>query len=1326
MWFGTRDGLNRYDGYHIVSFRNNPIDNHSISDNFIHCLYTDHAGFLWIGTSNGLNRFDAKHNQFEQFPIKSERFHSQKIYALNEDQQHKLWIATSDGLYNLDEKRQKVRSYRHEPGNQNSIPDERVFALYHDTQGHLWIGTQSGICFFDENSGTFKTLPLPYIDPSGDLSINSILQDRRGQIWIGTSSQGILVVNKTGQLIHRYSQQEHHTKQLPSDQVRAILQDHFGNIWVGCINGGLNLYDEKNNGFFHYSFEAGNLSSLSQRTVSSLCEDSQGNIWIGTHRGGVNLISPGARKFTWFQQEYRQNSLSYNDVKTFCEDKNGNIWIGTDGGGMDRFEPNHHQFTHYRNQPNIQNCLNSDAVLHLFRDSSNIIWISTWGGGLNRFDPQSGKFSHYLHQAGNPSSISSNYVQQVLRDHNGRFWVATYYGGLNIFDPATGKFSRFLGVDGSNENLTGNNVVSMAEDAHGQLWIGTDDGGLNAYDPKTGRIEHYFHNDIKKPDIRVIFTDKQKRLWVGQKGLYLYHEKEHAFKSYGQNAGLDQEYIKGIVQDKQGNLWISTSKGITKFNPQTSQYRKFNSNDGLQGYEFEANACLVGRDGTFYFGGINGFNTFHPEHMPINKQAPPVYLTSFQLFNREITPDEKDSPLQQDISMTPTIELNYQQSSIAFVYAALNYIASANNSYRYMLKGFDRSWSKVASQWQASYTNLSPGNYQFKVQAANNDGIWNKKGTSINIIIHPPFWGTWWFRLGTVLLVAAIAGSLIYFKHHIEIQKLEERKQTEIYQTQLQFFTNISHEFRTPLSLIAGPIEELVQQEQRPNVLQNYQLIQRNAHRLIRLVNELMDFRKVEEGSLKLRATNGNFSRFVQEICEEFSVLAQQKRITFNISAGHFPTIYFDREVMEKILLNLLDNAFKYTPKGGKVTVNIYSELHQFKPSFSNELTVKSAYKAKRYIHLHVVDTGIGISAPSIQHLFERYYRTSEYHLGSGIGLAFVKSLVLLHKGRILVNSERHKGTEFLISIPSLQEDFSTSERWESGQENIGQHLESIVLPTLAAEEVSFLPTHITSETASDPSKPHLLLVEDHLELRTFLKNKLSERFYIVEAGNGKEGLAILEEHLPDIIVSDVMMPEMNGYVFCEAVKSRESTLHIPFIMLTAKNAADATVEGLRCGADFYFPKPVQMEVLQLTLDNLVKQRREIARHVIAQQNAVWNETARNTKDKAFMDNLYSIIKQSMSDPALDVDHLCKETGMSRTLLYQKIKLLTGHSIGDLIRSVRLKSAAEMLAKEDLPITEVMYLVGIQTQSYFTRAFKKEFGKTPSKYLLDLKNTNRH
>ncbi|WP_114790754.1 two-component regulator propeller domain-containing protein [Niabella yanshanensis] len=1317
IWFGTRDGLNRYDGYNIRIYKNNSADTNSISDNYITCIAEDANNMLWIGTKSGLNRLDLKTGKFKRFKtenLSAGSLSNNQINAIHRDEAGKIWIASSDGL-NLYQPQNGsfVRFYpqKSKKGGLNYIK-----SLLEDNNGYFWLGTEAGLLRFNTSAGTFS-IYSKYPAGAG-YAIQVLSKDKTGNIWIGSNEKGLYYLQPETGNFQQYLHNRQDPSSIASNLIRSILIDQLHNVWIGGVNGNLNLFLPGRRSFQRFTNESSDPASLSQRTVSALYEDKQGNIWIGTHRGGVNLYTPGRQNFEFHGQQPGAYGLSRSDVKSFYEDDNGLLWIGTDGGGLNCFNPVTRQYTHYRHNPFDPQSIGSDEVLHVTGDRQGNLWVSTWGGGLNLLNRQTGKFTRFVHDQNDLSSIGSNFVQQVFEDDEARLWVATYYGGLYLLDRQNRTFKQVTGDEKQLSHITGKNFVSICQDARGDLWFGTDDGGLNRLVKTTGQFRQYFVQSDKFPDLRVLYMDSRKRLWAGQQGLYLYDEAQDQFFLYKDRAGLSADFIKGILEDETGIFWISTSNGIVRYHPEKNTFKRYSTVDGLQSREFEAGAYYKTKNGQMLFGGVNGYNAFYPSQFQVNLFLPPVYFTELYLSNERITPGNTAGILPNDLAYTNALTLSYSQATFSVEFAALNYINTEQNQYAFRMVGLDDQWNLSGTARRATYTNLAPGKYTFEVKAANNDGVWNTNPARLSVYITPPFWQTWWFKMLVIVIVLIATYLLISMKRRYEIQQIEKSKSEEMHQMQLQFFTNISHEFRTPLSLILGPLEKIQKEDPHSPFYHYYVTMHRNASRLMELITVLMDFRKVEGGALKLKTMPGNIHIFVNEIADEFMALAREKSIDFRLDIpNNLPQAWFDRQTLEKILINLIGNAFKYTSSGGTIRATVRSNYQDIPKTFKNELVIKNEYAAKEYLYIQIADNGIGISADSLQFLFERYYRLTDSHLGSGVGLAFVKSLTRLHKGIIYVQSERHKGTEITIGLPIGAGDYTDEEKWIKSRKDSEVDLERLPNETNAS---IYKPQAIANEVSNTGARKHILLVDDNIELRHFLKESLNSQFEIFEADEGGAGLCLIRDKMPDLVISDVMMPGMDGIEFCRQIKENPATGHIPVIMLTAKAAIESQLEGINSGADHYFSKPLNTDLLIVTIQNIFENQQTLKTHWSNRRYSEALAATHSSKEQQIIELLSDLIEKQISNPELDVDYIGREMNMSRSKLYQTVKAITGLSIGDYVRTVRLRKAAQIMTEEDVLIVDVMYRVGMQTQSYFTKAFKKEFGKTPSQFLQDL------
>jgi len=783
MWIGTQDGLNRYDGIKVTSYKNDPKDSSSISDNFIRCIYEDHNHTLWVGTTYGLNKFNDSTNTFIQYkfnPNNPKGISNNTVTCIYQDSKDNLWVTTYNGLNLFDRQHNMFKHLIHDPNKKNSISNNQVNSVFEDSHHNLWFGCENGLNLFDRKKATFILYYYKSDNGNGN-EVRWIKEDKKGNLWLATNDDGVNRFNPADKSFTHYKHKEDDPNSLPSDMVLSMYIDKKGQVWVGASNGGLNLFNPNTNSFINYHPEPQNPASLSQKSVSAIIEGIQGNLWVGTHRGGVNVYIPEAQKFELYRQGIATNTLSYSDVKTFCEDTDGKIWVGTDGGGLNLFDRNTNSFTQYLHNPKNSHSLSADAVLDIMEDRQRNVWIGTWAGGLDLLNRKNGTFTIFKNDPKDATTISSDFVQRVFEDTIGNIWVGTYYGGLNLLNPKTHKFTLINKDPDGVTNFSGKNIISIDQDKNGNIWFGTDDGGINRYNYKTRRFYHYFDKQEKTPDVRVIFTDSNGRVWAGQSGLYFYDRQHDIFKLFTNKGVLAHEFVRGITEDETGDLWVSTTNGLVRLNTYNSSVKQFNEGDGLQGMTFEANAFLKAKDGEMFFGGENGMNVFYPKNIIANAFIPPVYITEFQIFNKDVFPGKENSPLRADISLTHKIALNYKQTAIAFNFAALNYVNSSNNKYAYKLENFDKEWTIAGSERKASYTNLDPGSYTFRVLAANNDGLWNNKGAMVRIVIKPPFWETWWFR---ILAFSFLVGSVYAFHlnriSRIKRQKEELEKQVEL------------------------------------------------------------------------------------------------------------------------------------------------------------------------------------------------------------------------------------------------------------------------------------------------------------------------------------------------------------------------------------------------------------------------------------------------------------------------------------------------------------------------------------------------------------------
>lgn len=1329
MWFATQDGLSRFDGYKFTNYYNNPDDSFSLSNNFIQCVFRDNDNQIWVLTSDGLNLFDYEKERFIIFnnvPGNYSSISNNNLTSIAQCRDGNLWIGTYGGGFNYYNKKTKTfKRFQHSNKNSNSLSNDKVMAIYEDRNGFLWIGTQGGgLNYFNPQTGIFTVFKANIADPTALQSnyIRCIFEDRDKRLWIGTN-KGLALFNKNENNFQSFTYDPQNSNSINGNTVLAVIGDHLGNLWVGTEENGLNklvLSDfGKNASFEHFSMKESEYG-LSIRTVQSIYEDRDNNIWIGTYSGGINFISCFPDKFEKYQHStYDYNTINYPKVMGLCQGINDDLWIGTDGGGLDRLNMKTKTIKHYLHNKNNPNSISDNAILCGYKDHNNNLWFGTYSGGLNRYNPKSETFTRYKNVPSDSSSLGGNDVRVIYEDSKNNIWIGTNGGGLCRYNP---KLNNFKVFNTSNSDISNNDVRCLKEDALGRLWIGHYGSGLDCYDPAKGTFVNYMYNKNNRSSIRsnylyAILIDRKNRIWIGTGGggLNLFVEKNKSFKAFTNKEGLSNNFIHAMLEDSQGNIWISTNKGISKFLVDEFKFENFDTYDGLQNGEFSDGCALTTKDGLMCFGGVQGLNTFYPDKVEKITFVPDVVLTDFQLFNTPIRPgtNEPDNPLKKSISVTKSITLNYKQSVFTIDYVALNYTSPEKSLYSYKMEGLDNEWNNVGTHRSATYRNLSPGQYTFQVKASNQDGIWSKKITSLKIIVLPPFWRAWWAYTIYILFIGLIGYIIIIYykrentlKNNLLLEQISRQKEHQLNQEKLRFFTNISHEFRTPLTLILGPLEDILEKETYLTQLgRKLLLIYKNANKLLDLINLLLDFRKIETGNMKLSVAKGNIVKFAKEICFVFREYGKQKKIQFNfISRSNEIELWFDREKLEIIFNNLLSNAFKYTSQEGLVTVEV-SEGEGTLFEKNNEVVI-----------LKFVDTGIGINEKYLANVFESYYSLehTKGYKGTGIGLALTKSLVELHKGKISVESTEGKGTCFTIEFLKGKEHFDPEIVTDSFKNSEDPEHYQSKRKVLADSDHDIVEVENKSIDEENLDLKLLLIVEDNTDVRAYIKDSFAGKFRILEASNGVEGIDLAVRNIPDIIISDVMMPEMDGIEFCSRIKSTVATCHIPLVLLTARSSLSHKREGYDIGADSYVTKPFSSELLISRVNNLLKSRLQLKEYYKRSLLLMPSEQLANTPDEKFLKRLAEIVEKLMSEPDFDVSRLAQEFNFSRPVLYRKVKALTNLSLIEFIRTIRLNRAAQMLKTGQYRVSEVAFEVGFNDLKHFRQCFKEQFNITPS------------
>ena len=1311
MWFGTSYGLNQYNGYEFQVYRHNPSDSTSIDNNFISSIFEDSKKRLWIGTNESLNYFDRDLSIFKSYRAESTPLNSIRsggIKDILEDKNGQLWLASPNVLQKFNPETGVFLQYlpKDEKGNYLGL----ISQIYLDSNNNLWVCTESGLRLFDRQQNRF-TNPLPEqknLTPPDVAFFVTVIEDSDNNLWVAGRGTGLKKYDPITKKWTYYQHIEGDNTSLSSNYINDILADDLGNLWITTGRAGLNYFNKKTQKFTQYSKDRLRENSLFSNSLNSLYADNAGGMWIGTWHRGLNYLKKG-NHFIHYKKEASTNSLSANLVTDIVEDAQQNLWVATDdGGGLNYIDRTKNRFKHYQiPQPPGELDFGLQSIKSMTKDRSEQLWIGTMNG-LFLFNPNKEEWTHFKHNPKEASSISAGFVNTILQDYKGTIWTGMHRTGLNKMNPLTQSFERYTyQKEGKEISII---IQYLYEDRAGTIWVGTMQNGLLSFNPKTDKFTPLDalkdQNNNSKIGVNVVYEDHKNQLWIGtyDNGLKIYDRSTQQVTTFTEKDGLAGNLVFGILEDDMGRFWISTNKGLSCYDVTKKTFTNFDKDDGLQSNQFMPHSFYKTSKGELCFGGINGLNIVQPAAI-INTPLPlPVEITNFQLFNQSVSTETANSPLNKHVSNTKNITLNHKQSVFSFEFAALNFTNPQNNQYAYRLTPYEEEWMQAGTRRFASYSNLPPGDYTFQVKATTNDQLWNDAGTSIQVQILPKPWLTWW----AFSLYAFLIGGLFYWvrryeiarikmKNELQLERIHHQKEEEVYQAKMKFFTNISHEFRTPLTLIISPIESLLTTgEGSQFAKKQFQLINRNAQQLLKLINQLLDFRKIEIGEMKLGAAKGDIISFTKNVTAVFNSLAEQKQIDWSIHST-IPTleVWFDWDKLEKILNNLLSNAIKFTPKDGKISISIG-------PSEC----------AKEMVQIAITDNGPGISKNQIPFIFERFYQvdanTHSQKKGSGIGLAFAKELVELHQGQLLLETIEGKGCTFKVLLPLGKGHLKASEIVEYAASG------SLIPPA----ELTAVPAK--KQKAVSKNSPTLLLVDDSAEIRQFLHDCFQSGYQILEAINGKEAWHITQEKMPDLIISDVMMPEMDGIQFCKLLKTNLQTSHIPIILLSALGAIQYRIKGLETGADAYIPKPFNLAFLKAKVNNLLLARKQLKQAFEKDIAMVPKAFSPSKKDEQFLNEIIALIDKNLDNNEFDMEELLKAMKMSHSSMYRKLKSLTNLSGNEFIRNIRLKRAADMLQHDQFNISEVAYKVGFTDPKYFSTCFKKVFGVSPSQYKLKL------
>ncbi|MFD1631403.1 hybrid sensor histidine kinase/response regulator transcription factor [Pseudopedobacter beijingensis] len=1283
MWFGTKDGLNRYDARRIEVYKNKPKDTTSLSSNVnINALLVDKEGTLWVGTQHGLNKYIAQNNTFKRFlnnPKDPKSLSNNVIRCLYQDKQGNIWVGTEKGLNKMSADESFQRFYSATDKTQG-LPSAFIKAIYQDEDQAYWVGTNAGLSKMLQTASksyTFKNFAYEKdnINSLAGNDVSSITEDKHKNIWIGLRYKGLNRLDKRTGKFTRFNTSNSNI--LNNDDVRKLKIDRKGKLWIGTLNG-ITVYNPIDNKVENrFVNEPEDSFTLGQNSVYDIYEDKIGTMWVGTYYGGVNVIPAYRVPFSSYQHFSYKNSLSGNVVSAIVEDDKHNLWIGTEGDGVNYYNRQTGKFEALKNKPGAPNSLSSNLIKSLVLDKNGELWIAAFEGGLDIYNPRTGSFKNY----NKSSALNTNRLTALLADRENRIWLGSRNRGLFQFDKLNNTFIPI-------RSITSKFVNYLYEDNTGTIWVAMDDGLFFKEPQQT----HFVNITLKENPawflgVNSMLQDSQGRYWIATgTGLILFKKQENVARLYTENQGLPTNNIVGILEDDQQNIWVSTAKGIAKLTP--GGFAIYNKEDGFPGNVFNHNSFFKDSKGELFFGGYNGMISFWPQLIRKNMEKPKVVLTKLKLSgDREVLVNDATNILNESIGFVKKIGIPYNEKVFSVDFAVLDYITSSKNKYAYKLDGIDKQWNYLEKP-TISFNNLSDGDYTLLFKGANNDGVWSNENV-LKIKIYPPFWKSWWAYLIYIAVLFAIA--FVSIRYFIIRQLLH--KEHEIHQLKIAFFRNVSHEIRTPLTLISGPLQKLITENQENNYL-NYQLlgIHKHVKRLTKLINELLDFSKVEAGKMDLRVQPVNIVEFVHQIYQAYSYEASEKALDYIFESPKAEIIVFiDRSQMEKVIYNLLSNAFKFVPYEGKIIISIAEDNEK--------------------LYIRIKDSGKGIAPENRAKIFADFYQeeSEQRNAGTGIGLALSKSIVRLHDGDLEVEDSTTL-TVFKLSLKKGSTHFADFQVVKT-EEYI-----AVTQPNLEIE----IPQGTENTKAEIPvgkHLPYILVVEDNREVRDFIISTLKNKYQVRTAENGAQGLELALDIIPDIIISDVMMPVMNGIDFCRTIKSDDRTNHIPVILLTARSGEADELEGLKTGADLYMAKPFTIDKLLYSLANLINLQHSLREKFTQKLSLEPNTPVIEHPDGHFIEKVLKVLEENINNPDFGVNEFAYEIGMSTPVFYKKIKAVTGLTVNNFIKSFRLKRAVQLLDQKAGTISEVAYIVGFTDPKYFSKEFKKQFGKTPSEYI---------
>lgn len=1315
VWIATEYGLNRFDGVRFKIYKHEDSNPSSLCHNYVRTLFEDSSGKFYVGTINGLMEYDWTTDSFREIVMyKDKKQVYTHITSFVELHTGDILLATSgQGVFVC---KKGGDRFIYKPDLADPLSSIYLNFICEDSKKRIWVGSENdGLNCYDPLTKENRIFKAPVEISSNNIS--ALVEDKEGNIYVGTLTRGLNILRAGGNTF------EH----IPYSDggrlfIKSLLFDENDRLLIGTDGQGLKVYNKKNN-----QIEDVNISSVlfnfENGKIHSIITDREKNIWIGYFQKGVYLIPTTENKFDYFgYKSVKRNIIGSNSVTAIYKDKAETIWIGTDNDGIYGINDKGERLSHYRKTKSPNSVPN---IIHsIFEDSWGNMWLGSYTDGLAKFNKNTG-FCEYI------PTFSNKKVYCITQDKEQNILVGTYGSGFYILDKSGNIIEHYesskremdlLSVD----ELSNDWINSLMCDKDGLIWIGHFKG-LSCFNPKEKTFLTYYskNNILPKTVVQYLFEDKEGVIWIGtSSGLYSFNKKEETIQAYTTKDGLSNDVICGITNDNENNLWISTYQGISKFKSDEKKFINYYMSNGLQGNEFSRGAVYKDKTGKVFFGGINGVNAFYPEKIVDERKVLNIALTNFYLFNTPVKKGDKSGDqdiIEESVLDADKFTLSHNDNTFSFEFSTFDYTNPEHISFQYMMKGLNDKWiTTPPGVYRITYNNIPPGKYQFLVRAYEDDNYSQIK--TIDIVITPPWYKSVWaylfYTLLFVLLIYFIA-SFILSKIRHKSELIEKEQAEKISEAKLQFFINISHEIRTPMTLIINPLEKLItdNKDQDADKQKIYLIIYRNAQRILRLINQLMDIRKLDKGQMNLSCRETDMVGFIEDLMLTFEYLARKKNINFIFEhQDEKLMVWIDLNNFDKVLLNILSNAFKYTPDNGEIKIEL-STGHD--PSGKGYL--------RDYFEIIVSDTGIGIDKDQIENIFERFYQINNAdtnsNFGTGIGLHLSRSLVKLHRGIIYAeNRTDSTGSRFIIRLPMGNSHLAQNQLQIPGAVTLDPVIQSE--RKQVSETINEIENSVseTSEDANSKSrtKYRILIVEDEEEIRQYMKNELSPDYKIQCSSNGKEAFELILKNKPDLIISDVMMPEMDGITLSRKLKKNINVNHIPIILLTAKSKTEDQLEGLEIGADAYIVKPFNTEILKQTINNLISNRERIVgrfKEGQQQSDAKIEKIELKSSDEILIGKIMKVINENISNPQLNVEMLAENVGMSRVHMHRKLKELTNQSARDFIKNIRLKQAAILLSEKKLSVSEVAYATGFSNLSHFSNSFKEFHGVSPTEYI---------